>query len=107
MRPSLVRQLARTLAAAFVLASLLFAWLTSRRTGDVQPDGNAADAGQAAFAKYCGTCHAVEDLLAPVRTSANSRAALADIEAFLPRHADVTAEDARTIRTYLESRLGK
>jgi mono/diheme cytochrome c family protein len=105
MRPSLVRQLARTLAAAFVLASLLFAWLTSRGTLDVAPSGRGADAGREAFARHCAMCHEVEDLLTPIRASVDSRAALDDLEVFLSGHGEAPPQDDREIRNYLGARL--
>jgi hypothetical protein len=87
MQHRIVRRVAASLAAVFVIAALLFAWNVSRVPTVERHDGVAAGSGLAPdFTARCARCHSLAGLrgeLAPRRDDATARARLV---AFLGEH---------------------
>ena len=102
MRRREVQRFSRTVAAVLVTAAMLFAWFMSRHRVDTALDAQASQGAQL-FAAHCSTCHNVDDVLTPLRASANPEAELSDLEEFLATHGDSSRADDQLIREYFAS----
>jgi hypothetical protein len=97
MQHRIVRRVAGSLAAVFVVAALLFAWNVSRvppaerRSPGPGPDPAAAD-----FAARCARCHSLAELRGELASRRGDATATARLGTFLAEHhaapgSDVTA----------------
>lgn len=93
MRHVVVTRVSIFLAALFVAAAAVFAWLT--RSADAQRPTITTPDGLALFETHCASCHTASDLRSTLRGLNDARRH--ELEQFLNEHGDAAPEDDRRI----------